>query len=61
MQTFLRDGRWLTAEEVEAYNTSNQSVVEPDDTDKIEIINTPVEKDLSDNPDKDSHKNNKKK
>jgi hypothetical protein len=26
MQTFLRDGRWLTAEEVEAYNTSKQSV-----------------------------------
>ena len=35
MQTFLRDGRWLTAEEV------NKSVVEPDKTDKLEIINTP--------------------
>lgn len=35
MQTFLRDGRWLTAEEV------NKSVVEPDKADKLEIINTP--------------------
>ena len=61
MQTFLRDGRWLTAEEVEAYNTSNQSVIEPDKTEELEIINTPVEKGLSDDNDKNSHKNNKKK
>ncbi len=41
MQTFLRDGRWLTAEEVEAYNTSNQSVIEPDKTEELEIIEIP--------------------
>ena len=35
MQTFLRDGRWLTAEEL------NQSVVEPDKTEELEIIEIP--------------------
>lgn len=34
MQTFLRDGRWLTADEL------NQSVVELKKNDEIEIIDT---------------------
>ena len=54
MQTFLRDGRWLTADEVALFN--KQSVIEPDDTNNIEIINTPVEQDKP-----SASKNNKKK